>query len=267
MRPDIKEEDVKEIYNRCEEHRRLWNETEIIFNSNYSIGEIFFQVNENQIAKDLIGAVIQKFPQKLNAQRTAKGPISISECCLDGEYIIIENTSKRHDVNMTNWVLTHCVGSVRKVSFKFPENFVLKSKQNCKLWASCRNSSKINKGGSSFSSPSSQNSSSSSLSSKSANLNGNLTTNGFYLSPSNGSSANTITQTNGSPAKTTVNSIVANGTNGTNGTNGSDIVYADSIENELIIYDIENWTCGSQEMFIRLENEFGEEKAYFRKTS
>jgi len=40
MRPDIKEEDVKEIYNRCEEHRRLWNETEIIFNSNYAVGEV-----------------------------------------------------------------------------------------------------------------------------------------------------------------------------------------------------------------------------------
>ena len=41
-RPDIKEEDVKEIYNRCEEHRRLWNETEIIFNSNYAIGEVLY---------------------------------------------------------------------------------------------------------------------------------------------------------------------------------------------------------------------------------
>ena len=40
MRADIKEEDVKEIYNRCEEHRRLWNETEIIYNSNYAIGEV-----------------------------------------------------------------------------------------------------------------------------------------------------------------------------------------------------------------------------------
>ena len=42
MRADIKEEDVKEIYNRCEEHRRLWNETEIIYNSNYAIGEVIF---------------------------------------------------------------------------------------------------------------------------------------------------------------------------------------------------------------------------------
>ena len=43
--------------------------------------------------------------------------------------------------------------------------------------------------------------------------------------------------------------------------------YTDSIENELIIYDIENWICGAQEIFIRLENEFGEEKASFRKTN
>ena len=41
----------------------------------------------------------------------------------------------------------------------------------------------------------------------------------------------------------------------------------ESIENELVLYDIENWTCGAQEMFIRLENEFGEEKALFRKTN
>ncbi len=39
-RTDIKEDEVKEIYNRCEEHKRLWNETEIIFNSNYAPGEV-----------------------------------------------------------------------------------------------------------------------------------------------------------------------------------------------------------------------------------
>jgi hypothetical protein len=46
MRADIKEEDVKEIYNRCEEHRRLWNETEIIYNSNYAIGEVIFYLKQ-----------------------------------------------------------------------------------------------------------------------------------------------------------------------------------------------------------------------------
>jgi hypothetical protein len=265
MRPDIKEEDVKEIYNRCEEHRRLWNETEIIFNSNYAIGELQFQINENQPQKELIGAIIQKLPQKLSSQRTAKGPIHISECCIDGEYIIIENTSKRNDCNMTNWVLTHCVGSVRKVSFKFPENFILKSRQTVKLWAGNRpsttntsptttttNNNNVNLLSNrlskpSFSCSSSLSSSSSSLSCKS------MITNGV-----------TITNNNNSIS----NGFYLNNNNNNNNVNGGELLpYNDNIENELILYDIENWTCGSQEMFIRLENEFGEEKACFRKTN
>ena len=210
---------------------------------------------------------MQKFPQKLNAQRTAKGPINISECCVDGDYIIIENTSKRHDVNMTNWVLTHCVGSVRKVSFKFPENFILKFKQSCKLWAGSRtelngclspsnassqsaaSSNKFAK--STYSVSSSQSSSSSSLSSKSTLLNGNHT-NSFYLNGNGHSSATDST--------TSANLTSSSST-------GNEMILTDSIENELVIYDIENWTCGAQEMFIRIENEFGEEKACFRKTN
>lgn len=92
-------------------------------------------MNEKPVSKEIVGCVVQKLPQKLSAQKTAKGPISISECCVDGDYIVIENTSKRHDVNMTNWVLTHCVGSVRKISFKFPDAFILKSRQSVKMWA------------------------------------------------------------------------------------------------------------------------------------
>lgn len=219
----------------------------------------------------------------MSAQRTAKGPISITECCIDGDYIVIENTSKRNDVNMTNWVLTHCVGSVRKISFKFPENFILKSKQSVKLWAgnktngSCNSStsgstnSKYSK--QSISTSSSQTSSSSSFSAKSTNINSSSNINGFYLN------GNVINSSNGSVLLTNGNnnqkeiSNITNGScsglvtssNSTNSTN--DLIFSENIENELIIYDIENWICGSQEIFIRLENEFGEEKASFKKTN
>ncbi|CAF0708124.1 unnamed protein product [Brachionus calyciflorus] len=254
MRPDIKEEDVKEIYNRCEEHRRLWNETEIIFNSNYAIGEIFFQPNDTTPSKDIIGSLVQKFPQKLSAQRTSKGPVSISECCMDGDYIVIENTSKRNDINMTNWMLTHCVGSVRKISFKFPENFILKSKQTVKLWASSRKGTS-NKHKNGYSTCSSSQSSSSSIASSPREPK----TNGFFTNGhlnQHHSKLDLAKQVN-----QTMNSLCLNSSN-------NDIMqYADtSFENELIVYDIENWTCGSQEIFIRIENEFGEEKASFRKT-
>ncbi len=209
----------------------------------------------------MVGEIIQKFPQKLNAQRTAKGPISITECCVDGEYIVIENTSKRNDVNMTNWLLTHCVGSVRKVNFKFPENFVLKSKQTVKLWASGRNnlqtvgsrSAKSSKP--SFSSSSSLSSSNSSLSSRSNGRenNINIASNSFHL-------YNDKKSSNENPD---YNSTVTLANSPING----DLTTIEHIENELILYEVENWTCGSQEMFVRIENEFGEEKACFKKTN
>lgn len=238
---------------------------------------------------------MQKLPQKLSSQRTAKGPISISECCVDGEYIVIENTSKRNDCNMTNWVLTHCVGSVRKVTFKFPENFILKSKQSVKLWAGSRNNTcnsssnstnstsninfnanRFNK--SSFSCSSSLSSSSSSLSCKSitngvnTNTNNN-NSNGYYLNNNNKELTNYNNSTNsssysGSTTLSNGNVVTSNGVNSTSSCGSSDLLpYNDQIENELILYDIENWTCGQQDIFIRLENEFGEEKACFRKTN
>jgi hypothetical protein len=218
--------------------------------------------------KELIGCVVQKFPQKLSAQRTAKGPISISECCLDGEYIVIENTSKKNEVNMTNWLLTHCVGSVRKISFKFPENFILKSKQSVKLWACKSNQNKFSNSNSSssgisstkssstnntFSGPSSTSSSASSISSK---CNFNIM-NGYLNGQQHNNHQNHNESSSHSATTTPITSSPVSSTNDMN----------EHIENELIIYDIENWTCGSQEIFIRLENEFGEEKASFKKTN
>jgi intermediate filament protein if len=143
--------------------------------------KIMFQMNNNLPQKDIVGTVIQKFPQKQSAVRTAKGPISISECDINGEFIILENTSKKLDVNMSNWNLNHFIGSVRKISYKFPQGFALKSKQTVKIWSK-------DKG----------------------------------------------------------------------------IDYQDE---DLVVYEIDNWTHGSQDMIIRLENEYGEEKACFRKTS
>lgn len=143
--------------------------------------QIFFHLNNNLPHKDIIGTITAKFPQKQAAVRTAKGPISISECDMNGEYITLENTSKKLDVNMSNWLLNHFIGSVRKTSFKFPDGFLLRSKQTVKIWSK-------NKGSN------------------------------YQI-------------------------------------------------DDLVINDIDNWTHGSQDLIIRLENEYNEEKACFKKTS
>lgn len=183
--------------------------------------------------------------------------MNFTECCIDGTYIILENTSKRHDVNMTNWVLTHFVSSVRKVSYKFPENFILKARQSVKLWAANRSAH--------LSNGKSASSSSSKTPTKAINGNGHAVVNGH---------AHAYSATNGSHHHSHHHHGNHGQQNGSNGHHaGSDGKHEnhengdETTENELFLNEIENWTCGSQEILIRLENDFGEEKACFRKTS
>jgi len=72
---------------------------------------------------------------KTTFQRSAKGPVSISECSPDGKVIILENTSRNKDINMTNWVLKRRVDSKEELTFKFPPNLVLKANKLIRIWA------------------------------------------------------------------------------------------------------------------------------------
>jgi intermediate filament protein if len=79
---------------------------------------------------------------KTTFQRSAKGPVSISECSPDGKVIILENTSRNKDINMTNWVLKRRVDSKDEITYKFPPNLVLKANKIVRVWA--RNHGKEN---------------------------------------------------------------------------------------------------------------------------
>jgi hypothetical protein len=167
---------------------------------------------------------------------------------------------------MTNWLLTHCVGSVRKVSFKFPENFIVKSKQRVKLWAGNKNSISNNnnnnntKKSNDISISTNNTTLTSSTLCKSPTLNGKNVHGGSKMNGHHHVNGN---HTNSHNTKETLSPLISFSTDINTSLNDIN----ECIENELILYDIENWTCGAQEMFIRLENEFGEEKALFRKTN
>jgi intermediate filament protein if len=72
---------------------------------------------------------------KTTFQRSAKGPVSISECSPDGKVIILENTSRNKDINMTNWVLKRRVDAKEEITYKFPPNLVLKATKMVRIWA------------------------------------------------------------------------------------------------------------------------------------
>jgi intermediate filament protein if len=72
---------------------------------------------------------------KTTFQRSAKGPVSISECSPDGKVIILENTSRNKDITMTNWLLKRRVDSKEELTYKFPANLVLKANKMIRIWA------------------------------------------------------------------------------------------------------------------------------------
>jgi intermediate filament protein if len=69
---------------------------------------------------------------KTTFQRSAKGPVSISECSPDGKVIVLENTSRNKDINLTNWVLKRQADSKEEIVYKFPSIFnTLKNRSRC----------------------------------------------------------------------------------------------------------------------------------------
>lgn len=72
---------------------------------------------------------------KTTFQRSAKGPVSISECSPDGKVIILENTSRNKDISMANWVLKRRVDNKAEITYKFPENLTLKANKVVRVWA------------------------------------------------------------------------------------------------------------------------------------
>ena len=72
---------------------------------------------------------------KTSCQRMAKGPVRISDCSLDGKVIVLENTSRLKDRQISNWVLRRCVDNKKEITYKFPVNFTLKAGMNVNIWA------------------------------------------------------------------------------------------------------------------------------------
>lgn len=66
--------------------------------------------------------------------RTAKGPITIAECTIDGKCIRIENNSKNIAVDLEDWILERKVDGLQdSIIFKFPK-LVLRAGELLSIW-------------------------------------------------------------------------------------------------------------------------------------
>ncbi len=65
--------------------------------------------------------------------KSAKGPISISECHAEGHYVIIDNTSRSKNIDLTNWIIRQEKDHEDKIIFTFPTNCLLKPNHSLKV--------------------------------------------------------------------------------------------------------------------------------------
>merc|ERR1719462_322418 len=71
---------------------------------------------------------------KKTYQRSSKGPVAITECCPDGEFILLEN-KKGKDQSLDGFGIRRKVDADADLFFKFPVGFVIPSGSSVKIWA------------------------------------------------------------------------------------------------------------------------------------
>merc|ERR1719289_96692 len=71
-------------------------------------------------------------------QRSSKGPVAITECCPDGEFVLLEN-KKGKDQNLEGFGIRRKVDLDNDIFFKFPVGFVIPSGSTVKVWSDVNN--------------------------------------------------------------------------------------------------------------------------------
>jgi intermediate filament protein if len=74
---------------------------------------------------------------KTTYQRSAKGPVSISECAADGRFITIENTGRKNE-DLSGWQIERNIDGMKRDNFTFNEGFSIRGNGKIKIWAGAK---------------------------------------------------------------------------------------------------------------------------------
>lgn len=72
---------------------------------------------------------------KTTYQRSAKGPVSITDCAADGKFVALENTGRKEE-SLGGWRIRRIVDGAEKADYGFESNFKLAPGKKAKIWAS-----------------------------------------------------------------------------------------------------------------------------------
>jgi intermediate filament protein if len=73
--------------------------------------------------------------KRMQVQRTSKGPVGIKEISPDGKYVLVENTGKRGDQDISKWQIKRKVDNEPDIIYTFPVNTIIGSGKTIKIWS------------------------------------------------------------------------------------------------------------------------------------
>lgn len=73
--------------------------------------------------------------KRMQVQRTSKGPVGIKEISPDGKFVLIENTGKRGDQDISKWQIKRKVDNEQEIIYMFPSNTIIGSGKTIKIWS------------------------------------------------------------------------------------------------------------------------------------
>lgn len=63
------------------------------------------------------------------------GPVGIKEISPDGKFVLIENTGKRGDLDISKWQIKRKVDNEPDIIYIFPANTIIGSGRTIKIWS------------------------------------------------------------------------------------------------------------------------------------
>merc|ERR1719370_2133849 len=89
-------------------------------------------------ASQQVSVIKSEVASKKTYQRSSKGPVAITECDPEGEFILLEN-KKGKDMSLDGFGIRRKVDHDADLNFMFPSGFAIPSGSSVKVWADVNN--------------------------------------------------------------------------------------------------------------------------------
>jgi len=92
-------------------------------------------VQQQQVRGPSAEIASETITKRMQVQRTSKGPVGIKEISPDGKFVLVENTGKRGDQDISSWQIKRKVDNEQEIVYVFPPKTIIGSGKTIKIWS------------------------------------------------------------------------------------------------------------------------------------